>query len=351
MGRPAWLGAERPEGVVQEAGRPASAVNGGRSQRLHGTAWLQGESHGEASGNASHRAGAQTLPTTQHGNPRGTESNAARRDGRQAGRNGKDRPRHSESGVTPVPARATQGTETRGREWSWVDATGWTDRMLTALENGVQGGWWFSVIDTGYRAEPVRHAWQKVEANAGAAGVERQSVGRVSARAETYLSAGEHGVKTGTYQPQAVRRVERSKGAGKTRPLGIPTGKDRVVHTALKRVIEPIFEHECRAHRYGFRPGRGAPDARREVERWLKEGDAHVGDAALRSYFDTIPKEARRAQVAKRISDGAVLKRIEAYLNQEIVQAWRRGKPTAGTPQGAVVSPCWRTCLCIRWTV
>ena len=287
----------------------------------------------------AHRAGEQTLPKTQHGDPRGAESKAARRDGGQEGRNGKVMPRQSESEVTPVPARARQGTETPSRDWSWVDATVWTDRMLTALENGVKGGCWFSLIDKVYRAETLRNAWQKVQANAGAAGVDGQSVGQFAVRAEKYLSELEQGLRTGAYQPLAVRRVAIAKGAGTTRPLGIPTVKDRVVQTALKRVIEPIFEHEFRAHSYGFRPGRGAKDALREVDSMLKEGYTHVVDADLMSYFDTIPKEALLAQVAKRISDGAVLTLIEAYLNQEIVQEMRRWRPSAGTPQGAVLSP------------
>lgn len=246
--------------------------------------------------------------------------------------------RHSEHEVPAVPARAKQGTEAHDRDWSWVEATIWTDRMLTALENGVKGGCWFSLIDKVYRPTTLRGAWQQVQANAGAAGVDRQSVEQFGARAETYLDELEQALKAGTYQPQAVRRVEITQGT-KVRPLGIPTVKDRVVQTALKRVIEPIFEHEFRPHSYGFRPGRGAKDALREVDRLLKEGYTHVVDADLKSYFDSIPQSALLAQVAERISDGRVLKLIDAYLHQEIVHEMRRWTPTAGTPQGAVLSP------------
>lgn len=246
--------------------------------------------------------------------------------------------RQRDTEVAAVPARATQGTEAHGRDWSWVEATIWTDRMLTALENGVKGGCWFSLIDKVYRPATLRGAWQHVHANAGAAGVDKQSVEQFGARAETYLGELEQALKTGTYQPQAVRRVEITQGA-KVRPLGIPTVKDRVVQTALKRVIEPIFEHEFRPHSYGFRPGRGAKDALREVDRLLQEGYTHVVDADLKGYFDSIPQSALLAQVAQRISDGMVLKLIGAYLHQEIVHEMRRWTPTAGTPQGAVLSP------------
>src|SRR5262245_66649708 len=92
--------------------------------------------------------------------------------------------------------------------------------MLAALENGVRGGKWFSLIDKVYRAETLRAAWQKVEANAGAAGVDGQSVERFAARAEMYLEELGTVLKKGTYRPQPVRRVEIAKGGGEFRPLG-----------------------------------------------------------------------------------------------------------------------------------
>jgi RNA-directed DNA polymerase len=247
--------------------------------------------------------------------------------------------RQSASEVTAVSARAKQGTDIHGRDWSWVEATVWTERMLTALENGVKGGCWFSLIDKVYRLETLERGWQQVQAKAGAAGVDRQSVQQFAAHAETYLSEMAEALKNGTYRPQPVRRVEIAKGAGKSRPLGIPTVKDRVVQTALKRVIEPIFEHEFCEHSYGFRPGRSAKDALREVDRWLALGYTHVVDADLKSYFDSIPQAALLARVAERISDGRILKLIEAYLQQDIVQEMKRWTPSAGTPQGAVLTP------------
>lgn len=238
-----------------------------------------------------------------------------------------------------VPERAKRGSETRDREWSWVEATVWTPRMLAALGNGVKGGKWYSLMDKAYRRETLWNAWLQVRSNAGAAGVDGQSVERFAARAEQYVEELERALKEGTYRPQAVRRVEIPKGGGKSRPLGIPTVKDRVVQTALKRVIEPIFEHEFRDRSYGFRPGRGAKDALREVDRWLKQGYTHVVDADLQSYFDTIPWDGLMARVRERIGDGSILKLIDAYLHQQILQGLDAWQPTQGTPQGAVLSP------------
>jgi RNA-directed DNA polymerase len=245
----------------------------------------------------------------------------------------------SESQASAVPARARQGAETHGRDWSWVEATVWNERMLAALENGVKGGKWFSLIDKVYRKQTLKAAWQKVKDNAGAAGVDGQSVERFEAGAEVYLEELEHALRTGAYRPQPIRRVEIPKGGGKMRPLGIPVVKDRIVQTALKLVIEPIFEREFEDSSYGFRPGRGCKEALREVDELIKEGYTHVVDADLDSYFDSIPKEPLMGEVSERISDGAVLELIRAFLNQDIIQGMKRWTPVGGTPQGAVISP------------
>ncbi|TLF47266.1 group II intron reverse transcriptase/maturase, partial [Halomonas urmiana] len=129
--------------------------------------------------------------------------------------------------------------------------------MLAALGNGVKGHKWFSLVDKVYRSSTLVGAWLQVYCNQGAAGVDQQSVSRFAAQAERYLEELQADLTEGRYRPQAVRRVEIPKGDGKRRPLGIPTVKDRIVQTAVKRVIEPIFEHEFLPMSYGFRPGRG----------------------------------------------------------------------------------------------
>jgi RNA-directed DNA polymerase len=270
---------------------------------------------------------------------RSAESKAAPRDGRQEGRSVSDTEGQSESEAPAVPARARQGAETHGRDWTWVEATVWSERLLAALANGVRGGKWFSLIDKVYRPQTLKAAWHKVKGNAGAAGVDGQSVKQFGFRAEIYLAELEQALKTGEYRPEPIKRVEIPKAGGKLRPLGIPAVKDRVVQTALKLVIEPIFESEFEDSSYGFRPGRGCKDALREVDELIQQGYTHVVDADLASYFDTIPHGQLMRRIEEHISDGRVLELIELFLSQDIIQGMKRWTPTGGTPQGAVISP------------
>jgi len=236
-----------------------------------------------------------------------------------------------------VPARATQGAEVR--DWSWVEASVWTDRMVSALVNGVKGGRWYSLMDKVFAPATLEAAWEKVWANEGAAGVDRQSVERFAARAELYLAELTTALREGSYRPQPIRRVEIPKGDGRTRPLGIPTVKDRIVQTAVKLVLEPIFEATFRPTSYGFRPGRGCQDALREVAQLIEDGYTFVVDADFESYFDTIPHERLMQRIEERISDGRILGLLRGWLEQDIMQDLQRWTPTEGTPQGAVISP------------
>jgi RNA-directed DNA polymerase len=211
--------------------------------------------------------------------------------------------------------------------------------MVSALGNGVKGGKWHSLMDKVVRPTTLAAAWRKVARNHGAAGVDGQSIERFAAQAERYLQELQHALKDGSYRPQPVKRVEIPKGDGRTRPLGIPTVKDRIVQTALKMVIEPIFETQFRPGSFGFRPGRGCKDALREVDRLLKEGFIWVVDADLQSYFDSIPQHRLMALVAGSVSDGPVLSLLEGFLQQDIMKDMARWRPTTGTPQGAVMSP------------
>ena len=242
------------------------------------------------------------------------------------------------SETAEVPEKAKQ-VETTPTQWDWVDRTIWTERMLAALGNGVKGNKWFSLIDKVYRPSTLQAAWEQVKANRGAAGIDRQSIEGFAANAERYLSELAKDLEEGLYQPQAVRRVEIPKAGGKTRPLGIPTVKDRIVQTAVKRVIEPIFEKEFLPTSYGFRPGRGCKDALREVDKYLKEGYAHIVDADLKGYFDSIPHPLLKERIEERISDGRLLELLAGWLRQDIVKGLERWTPTGGTPQGAVISP------------
>lgn len=220
-----------------------------------------------------------------------------------------------------VPETAKQAPSNRAGNRNWIDRAIWTERMLAALDNGVKGNKWFSLIDKVYRPQTLAAAWQQVKANQGAAGIDGQSIERFAADAERYLGELAQDLKEGRYQAAPVRRVEIPKAGGKTRPLGIPTVKDRIVQTAVKRVIEPIFEQEFLPMSYGFRPGRGCKDALREVDAWLKQGHTHVVDADFKSYFDSIPHARLQERIEERISDGRLLELMADWLRQDIVQS------------------------------
>jgi RNA-directed DNA polymerase len=237
----------------------------------------------------------------------------------------------------PAVSETKQGAEAQA--YGWVEGTIWTERMITALVNGVKGGRWFSLIDKVFAPKTLLVAWDKVRGNGGACGVDGQSIERFEARQDDYLAELSTALQQGTYRPQAVRRVEIPKGDGRTRPLGIPTVKDRIVQTAMKLVIEPIFERTFLPSSYGFRPGRGCKDALREVDRVLGEGYAFVVDADLRSYFDSIPHERLMERVEAHISDGRLLALLRSFLEQDIFDGMQSWAPTGGTPQGAVISP------------
>ena len=211
--------------------------------------------------------------------------------------------------------------------------------MLTALETGVKGGKWFSLMDKVVSPRTLACAWERVRRNRGAAGLDRISVTVFERNAQQYLAELHEQLKSAQYQVQGVRRTYIEKAGGGQRPLGIPTVKDRVVQTALKLVLEPIFEREFRAESYGFRPGRSAKDALRRVDELLKAGYHYVVDADLQSYFDTIPHDRLQALVEGKISDGTLLALIDQYLHQRVVEGARDWVPTQGTPQGAVLSP------------
>jgi len=238
-----------------------------------------------------------------------------------------------------VPNRAKQGGEANDRDWSRVEGVVWTERMLTVLGNGIKGGQWYSLMDKVYRLSTLERAWQRIAANKGAAGVDGQSIERFAAKSGQYLKELSEALKIGSYNPSAVRRVEIKKGEGKTRPLGIPTVKDRIVQTAVKMVIEPIFEREFLPMSYGFRPGRGCKDALREVDALIKAGYTHVVDADLAGYFDSIPQDRLLSMVGERISDGSLLAVLKSWLEQDVMDGMKTWKPVTGTPQGAVISP------------
>jgi RNA-directed DNA polymerase len=211
--------------------------------------------------------------------------------------------------------------------------------MLEALENGVKGGIWFSLIDKVYKPASLWAAWCKAARNQGSAGVDRITIEQFEREAEANADYLAGQLRQGTYQPKPILRTFIPKPDGSKRPLGIPTVRDRIVQGAVRHAIEPIFEREFAPHSYGFRPGRGCKDALRRVDQLLKNGHRYVVDADLKSYFDTIPHDRLMAEVGRRVADGRVLKLIESFLTARIMDGLDQWTPMAGAPQGAVLSP------------
>jgi group II intron reverse transcriptase/maturase len=197
------------------------------------------------------------------------------------------------------------------------------------------------------RAEVLATAWRRVKANAGAAGVDGVTIEELAADAQVeaaWLSALREELHRKTYRPAPVRRVKIPKASGGFRGLGIPTVKDRVVQMAVYLVLMPIFEADFHPRSFGFRPGRNAHQAVEAIREALRMGKTEVVDADLAQYFDTIPHRPLLRQVARRVSDGMILKLIKAWLRAPILEeeegGGRRMKANpCGTPQGGVISP------------
>jgi RNA-directed DNA polymerase len=241
--------------------------------------------------------------------------------------------------LTTVPFGATPARELLSVE-EWANRVVWTDRMLSALQSGVRGGKWHTLIDKVCSSLNLFTSSESVLGNEGAAGVDHQTVEQFRDRQMSEVRRLEEELRSESYRPRAVKRVMIPKpGSTEKRPLGIPCVRDRVVQTALLHVLEPIFDVTFAEHSYGFRRGRGCHHALERVEALLNEGCVYVVDADLKSYFDTIPKDRLMSRVRERVSDSRVLRLVEQFLEQGVMDGLSEWTPTMGTPQGAVISP------------
>jgi RNA-directed DNA polymerase len=207
----------------------------------------------------------------------------------------------------------------------------------------------YALYDKMYREDVLAYAYQRCRANGGAAGVDDQTFADIEKYGqERWLGELALELKNQTYCPQAVRRVWIPKADGKQRPLGIPTIRDRVVQMAFMVVVEPIFDVDLQPEQHAYRPNHSAHQAIREVQAWLDRGYTEVVDADLSGYFDTIPHKELMQSVARRISDGRVLKLVKQWLEAAVEETDAKGRKTRttrnkdehrGTPQGGVASP------------
>ena len=219
--------------------------------------------------------------------------------------------------------------------------------LSTLLEDKVRGGKWHTLIDKVYGELNLYLAARKVAGKQGAAGVDGQTCEEFEEHLIVETRRLSEQLKGQTYRPKAVRRVQIPKPGrpNETRPLAPysqeqgPTVRDRVVQRAVLNVIEPILDHQFHERSFGFRHGRGAHDALRIVEQKIQEGYVYVVDADLKGYFDSIPKDRLLKLIKEHISDSRMLKLIKMFLDQSILEELREWTPTAGVPQGAVLSP------------
>jgi RNA-directed DNA polymerase len=188
----------------------------------------------------------------------------------------------------------------------------------------------------------LQSAWELVRQNKGAAGIDQQTLAVIEAQGvPEFLAEIAQSLQDKTYRPQPVRRVEIPKPGDptRTRPLGIPTGRDRVVQAACKLLLEPIFEADFEGCSFGFRPEKGALDALEAVYQTSRQGYRWVVDADIQQCFDTLDHQTLMAALRRRISDGEVLRLIYRWLKAGYLWEGQYHGTDQGSPQGGVLSP------------
>jgi RNA-directed DNA polymerase len=199
---------------------------------------------------------------------------------------------------------------------------------------------WYSLIDKVYRPENLVKAYKSVKKNNGASGIDGETVSAYGENLKENIAQLHHELKTGTYEPQPVLRVEIPKPDGSKRPLGIPTVKDRVVQQALLNILQPIFDPDFHPSSYGYRPGRSCQKAVAKAEMFMNRyGLKHVVDMDLSKCFDRLDHELIIKGVNRKVSDGSILRLIRKFLKSGVMTDGAINETAIGSPQGGVISP------------
>lgn len=229
------------------------------------------------------------------------------------------------------------------------DKVGKLQTTLHAKAKGSPSYRFYLLYDKTYRSDVLTEAWRQCRANGGSPGVDGQTFADIEKYGvRRWLDELAEELRKATYRPQAVRRVYIPKPNGKQRPLGIPTIKDRVVQTAAKLVLEPIFEADLQDEQYAYRPGCNAHQALQRIQQLLQAGHTEVVDADLSGYFDSIPHAELMQSAARRVSDRRMLRLIKMWLQAPVEETDERGRTRRttrnkdagrGSPQGSPISP------------
>jgi RNA-directed DNA polymerase len=185
----------------------------------------------------------------------------------------------------------------------------------------------------------LRLAYQRVVENKGAPGIDEMPVSELKGWLSVHWPSVKKALLEGRYAPQPVRRVDIPKPNGGVRTLGVPTVVDRLIQQALHQVLQPLFDSTFSERSYGFRPGRGAHQAVRQAQAYIREGKRWVVDIDLEKFFDRVNHDVLMSRVVRRVEDARVLKLIRRFLEAGMMRAGVVEARTEGTPQGGPLSP------------